>query len=128
MRLLLDTQIAIWLEMDRSRLPARAIELVNDNANDLAFSVVNIWEAVIKAARARPDFAVDPIALRATLLQDEVAELPISAHHVLAVAALAPVHRDPFDRLLVAQARADGRRLLTADRLLALYGDWIEVV
>ncbi len=128
MRLLLDTQIAIWLEMDRGRLPTRATELLNDEANDLAFSVVNIWEAVIKAARGRPDFTVDPVALRAALLEDAVTELSVAAHHVLGVATLVPIHRDPFDRLLVAQARAEGRRLLTTDRLLARYGDWIEVV
>ncbi len=89
-----DTQIVIWLETDRARLPARAAALVADGANDLAFSVVNIWEAVIKAARGRPDFAVDPVALRAALLEDEVAELPVPAHHVLGVTALAPIHRD----------------------------------
>jgi len=125
---LFDTQIVIWLETDRARLPARAAALVADGANDLAFSVVNIWEAVIRAARGRPDFAVDPVALRAALLEDEVAELPVTAHHVLGVTALAPIHRDPFSRLLIAQARAEGRRLLTADRLLDQYGDWVEVV
>ena len=125
---LTDTQIAIWWEADQQRLPERARAVLADPAHNLAFSIVVLWETVIKAPRGRPDFRVDAKALRAALCDDDMTELGITADHVLAVGALPPVHRDPFDRLMVAQARCDGRRFLTADRALAGYGAWVEIV
>ena len=128
MRYLIDTQIAIWWETEQQGIPEHARSVLGDPAHDLAFSVVALWETVIKAARGRPDFRVDAKALRIALRDDDITELGITADHVLAVGALPPLHRDPFDRLMVAQARADGRRFLTADRALAAYGEWVEAV
>lgn len=95
---------------------------------DIAFSVVCIWEVVIKAAKSRSEFGIAPIMLRTRLVADGFRELPIVADHVLAVASLEARHGDPFDRLMVAQAKAERRRFLTSDRVLAGYGDWVEVV
>ena len=86
-------------------------------------SVVSIWEVAIKASLKRPDFQVNPEELRFGLLQEGFQELAIQSEHVLAVAHLPLIHRDPFDRLLVAQAAREGLRLLTSDRTLASYGD-----
>ena len=83
--------------------------------------VTSLWELVIKQALGRPDFRLDPVVLRRALLDGGWQELSIAAHHALAVAALPPLHRDPFDRLLLAQASADGLLQITADQQLAQY-------
>jgi len=85
------------------------------------FSVASLWELVIKRALGRPDFTVQPAVLRRALLDGGWQELSIEAHHALAVTSLPPLHRDPFDRLLLAQASADGLLLITADQQLAQY-------
>lgn len=128
MRYLLDTHIALWAKAEPTRLPEWTARIIDDDRNSIAFSVVAIWEAVIKFALRRPDFSVDPAALRAALLDTGFIEVPVTAAHVLGVGDLAPLHRDPFDRLMVAQAKVEGRRFLTTDRLLAGYGNWVEVV
>lgn len=96
--------------------------LLQDRRNSLTFSVVSLWEIVIKAAKSRDEFLVDPIALRAGLLEFGYLELAIEAEHVLEVAALEPLHSDPFDRLLLAQARVEGLTLLTVDKAVMAYG------
>ena len=83
--------------------------------------MVSLWELVIKAGLAREGFQVQPSLLRRTLLDAGFVELPIEAVHVLAVAQLPPLHRDPFDRVLLAQAEREGLLLITADALLARY-------
>lgn len=92
-----------------------------DHQNTPVFSVASLWELVIKKALGRPDFSVEPALLRRALLDGGWQELPIAASHGLAVAQLPLFHRDPFDRLLLAQASADGLLLLTADSQLAQY-------
>ncbi len=94
----------------------------------MLFSVVSLWEVAIKASWKRPDFQVNPAALRAGLLQEGFRELSIEAGHMLAVEQLPWIHRDPFDRLLVAQAALEGLRLLTTDRTLAGYGEHVRWV
>jgi PIN domain nuclease of toxin-antitoxin system len=125
---LLDTRLLLWTVYQSRSLPARAIAIIEDDANALAFSVVGLWEVVIKSALGRAAFTYDSRALQRALLDVGYAELPITAAHALAVSELPPLHSDPFDRLIVAQARAEGMRLLTADRILAGYGNWVEVV
>jgi PIN domain nuclease of toxin-antitoxin system len=89
--------------------------------NTPVFSVASLWELVIKRALGRPGFNVEPAVLRRALLDGGWQELAIDAHHALVVAHLPPLHRDPFDRLLLAQASADGLLLITADPQLAAY-------
>jgi len=110
--------------MARVRLAA---ELV-DRRRDISFSVVSLWEVAIKASLGRDDFQVNPPALRLGLLEQGFRELPIQVDHVLAVQHLPRIHRDPFDRLLVAQAARERLSLLTADRTLLGYGDGVRWV
>lgn len=132
MRALLDTQLLIWASLwepdGGSPLSAATAALIEDRANQLVFSVASIWEITIKSARGRADFTVDSARLRRELIDNDYLELPISGAHALAVASLPPIHKDPFDRLLVAQARVEGITLLTADDTLASYGSSVRRV
>jgi len=92
------------------------------------FSVASVWEIAIKFALGRPDFRVDPRALRRGLLDNGYAELPVTADHALATLALPPIHKDPFDQLLVAQATVEGVVLLTADPTVAGYPGPVRLV
>lgn len=121
MRLLLDTHLLVWAMGSPERLPEALVAMLQDPANTPVFSVASLWELVIKQSLGRPDFRVEPALLRRALLDGGWQELPIQAHHALAVAALPPLHRDPFDRLLLAQASADGLLLITADQQLVAY-------
>ncbi|WP_411872059.1 type II toxin-antitoxin system VapC family toxin [Vulcanococcus limneticus] len=121
MHLLLDTHLLVWAMGDPERLPAGLAPMLEDPRNTPIFSVASLWELVIKQALGRPDFNVQPALLRRALLEGGWQELRIEAHHALAVASLPPLHRDPFDRLLLAQASADGLLLITADTQLATY-------
>jgi len=121
MRLLLDTQLLVWAMGSPQRLPAGLAPMLQDPGQVPVFSVASLWELVIKQALGRPDFSVQPALLRRALLDEGWQELPIEAHHALAVAALPPLHRDPFDRLLLAQANAEGLLLITADKQMAAY-------
>ena len=121
MRLLLDTHLLVWAMGSPERLPAGLAPMLEDPRNTPVFSVASLWELVIKQALGRPDFRVEPAMLRRALLDGGWQELPIQAQHALAVAALPPLHRDPFDRLLLGQATADGLLLITADQQLATY-------
>ena len=126
--LLLDTQLLIWAAKNNPRLKAAARAMIDDPANALAFSAASIWEAAIKAALDRPDFRIDPRSLRRNLLGNGYAEFPITAEHGIAAARLPPIHRDPFDRILVAQAEVEGALLLTADRTVARYPGPVRLV
>ena len=121
MRLLLDTNLLVWAMGSPERLSAALAAMLQDPANTPVFSVASLWELVIKQGLGKPDFRVEPALLRRALLDGGWQELPVQAHHALAVAALPLLHRDPFDRLLLAQASADGLLLITADKQLAAY-------
>jgi len=121
MRLLLDTHLLVWAMGNPERLPAGCPAMLEDPSNSLVFSVASLWELVIKQALGRPDFNLEPSLLRQALLGGGWKELPIEASHALAVSQLPPLHRDPFDRLLLAQAQVEGLLLLTADSRLSLY-------
>lgn len=103
------------------RLSARARGLIEDETNGLVFSVLSIWEIAIKRGLERDDFKVDPRVLRRALLDNGYEELAIASGHVVAVDSLPPIHKDPFDRLLVAQATVEGLTLLTSDSRIAQY-------
>lgn len=128
MNLLLDTHILLWAAAREDLMSAEADRLVKAPDNVLWFSVASLWEVSIKRALDRPDFRTEASVLRAGLLANGYRELAIEARHVLSLALLAPHHRDPFDRMLIAQAAVEGLVLVTADRALARYGAPVRVV
>ena len=121
MRLLLDTHILLWGAVEPERLSDAAVALIEDAGNDLVFSVVSIWETAIKTSRARADFRIDAGRVRQGLIDAGYAELPVTGAHVAAVAGLPPIHKDPFDRMLVAQATVERLTVVTADPVVAKY-------
>ena len=121
MKLLLDTHILLWAAGEPDRLPAEARELIADEDNELLFSAASLWEVAIKSGLGRADFVVDARLLRRGLLDNGYGELPVASEHAVAIDGLPPIHRDPFDRLLVAQAMVEGVTLLTVDELVAQY-------
>lgn len=121
MKLLLDTHLLLWAAGQPDLLPAAARRLLEDPQNELMFSPASLWEVAIKRGLGRDDFRVDPRLLRRGLLDNGYSELPITSEHAVAVDGLPPVHKDPFDRMLVAQAMVEGVALLTADPLVAQY-------
>ena len=128
MRLLLDTHLLLWAAGAPERLPVAAAEMIEDEANALMFSAASLWEVAIKAGLGRADFTVDAGMLRRGLVENGYEELAISGAHACRVASLPPLHRDPFDRMLVAQAMVEGVSFLTADPVLAGYGGPVRVV
>ena len=121
MKLLLDTHVLLWAAGEPARLSASARRLINDADNEPLFSVASLWEIAIKRGLGRKDFQVDARLLRRGLLDNGYSELPIMSDHVVAVEDLPAIHKDPFDRLLVAQATVEGITLLTLDLLVARY-------
>ncbi len=121
MRLLLDTHILLWAAGAPERLSAKAHGLLADEAHELLFSAASIWEIVIKSGLGRDDFSVDARQLRAALLINGYRELPVSSLHALTLADLPALHKDPFDRILLAQAMREELTLVTADTALAAY-------
>ncbi|MDR3338224.1 MAG: type II toxin-antitoxin system VapC family toxin [Treponema sp.] len=119
MKLLIDTHILIWAAADT--LPEKAVPYISDLENILLFSSASIWEVVIKKNLNRPDFTIDPFLLYRGLLDNGYRELDITSRHVLLVNDLPPLHKDPFDRILLAQAKAEGAILLTSDETVARY-------
>lgn len=121
MKLLLDTHLLLWAAGDPGRMSPVALALIEDAGNELFFSAASLWEISIKHGLGRADFQADPRVLRRALLDNGYSELPIISEHAVAIEGLPPIHKDPFDRMLVAQATVEGITLLTADALLAQY-------
>lgn len=121
MKLLLDTQIVLWAAGQPERLSEEAHDLLGDPDNELLFSAASLWEIAIKATLGREDFRVEPRLLRRSLLENGYAELPVTGQHAVSIDGLPPLHKDPFDRLLLAQALCEGVTLLTGDAQLAQY-------
>jgi PIN domain nuclease of toxin-antitoxin system len=120
-KLLLDTHILLWAAGDPDRLPPHARAMIEDPIHQLIFSAASLWEIAIKHTIGRSDFRADPALLRRGLLDNGYTELAITGRHAVALAGLPPLHKDPFDRILIAQASADGLLLLTVDPLIARY-------
>ena len=121
MKLLLDTHLLLWAAGKPGRLSADARRLMKDAANELVFSAASLWEIVIKRGLGRDDFQVDPRLFRRGLLDNGYVELPIGSEHAVAIDGLPLLHKDPFDRILIAQALVEGIILLTMDPLVAQY-------
>ena len=126
--LLLDTHLLLWAAFEPTRLSPAARKALQSRDNELAFSLASIWEVAIKTSLGRADFKVDPALLHHASVAEGFAEWPISPRHLARVAVLPWVHRDPFDRLLVAQALEDGLTLLTMDATLKRYGRFVKLV
>jgi PIN domain nuclease of toxin-antitoxin system len=120
-KLLLDTHLVVWAFDAPAKLSRSAVALLADDQNELVFSALSIWEAAIKSALQKKDFKVDVRALRRGLLENGYTELPVTSEHAVAVYSLPLIHKDPFDRLLVAQAVVEGITLLTVDAKVAKY-------
>jgi PIN domain nuclease of toxin-antitoxin system len=127
LRLLLDTHIALWAVTDSPRLPQRARDAIMA-ADEVHVSVVSLWEIAIKHALARQQMPVGAAEARQAFVDAGYSMLVITPEHVVAVEALPPWHRDPFDRLLVAQAISEPLRLVTADAALPRYSDVVLMV
>lgn len=121
MKLLLDTHLLLWAAAFPDRLPAQARDLIADPGNDLLFSAASLWEIAIKSGLGREDFKVDARLLRRGLIDNGYSELPIASEHAVAIDGLPPIHKDPFDRLLVAQSMVEGITLLTTDDIVSQY-------
>ena len=128
MKLLLDTHLLLWAAGQPDRLPGGVRRSLEDPGIEPLFSSASIWEIVIKRRLGREDFQVDPRVLRRGLLDNGYGELAITSEHALAVDRLPPIHKDPFDRILVAQSLVEGITLLTADPLVAQYPGPVEKV
>lgn len=125
MKYLLDTHLLLWAAGQPDRLNAEARDLLGDSGNTLLFSAASLWEIAIKQTIGRADFKVDARILRRGLLDNGYVELPITSAHAVALDTLPPLHKDPFDRILIAQARVEGITLVTADEQVAKYLDAI---
>jgi PIN domain nuclease of toxin-antitoxin system len=121
MKFLLDTHVLLWAAGQPDRLPAAARRLLDDPRNEPIFSSASLWEIAIKSGLGRDDFQVNARLLRRGLLDNGYGELPITSEHAVAVDGLPPIHKDPFDRILVAQSMVEGITLLTSDPLVAQY-------
>jgi PIN domain nuclease of toxin-antitoxin system len=121
MKLLLDTHLLLWAAGQPERLSERALSFIQSPENELFYSPASLWEIAIKRGLGRADFKVDARQLRRALLDNGYSELPIGSEHVVSIEGLPPIHKDPFDRILVAQAQVEGITLLTADPVVAQY-------
>lgn len=128
MKLLLDTHLLLWSAGEPARLSAAARELIDDPANEPIFSAVSLWEIAIKHGLGRADFKADPRILRRGLLDNGYGELPMNSEHAVAMEGLPPLHKDPFDRILIAQATVEGILLLTADSQVSQYPGPVRLV
>jgi len=121
MRFLLDTHLLLWAAAEPELLPRVAQQLIDDPENELLVSSASLWEIAIKGSRKRADFDVDARLLRRNLLNNGYHELPVTGEHAVAIDQLPPLHKDPFDRLLIAQSIVEGITLLTSGATVARY-------
>lgn len=126
MRLLLDSHLLLWAASEPERMSVATRDLIA--TSERYFSAASLWELAIKSALGRRDFVVDVAALHRGLRDNQYRELPITGEHALFTTSLAPIHKDPFDRILVAQAMLERLTLLTVDATLAQYGGVVRLV
>ncbi|MGE5307077.1 MAG: type II toxin-antitoxin system VapC family toxin [Alphaproteobacteria bacterium] len=120
MRLLLDTHVLLWWLADDRRLAKPARDIIANPDNDVHVSAVSVWEAAIKAALGRLEIELDDLA--DTIVRNGFRPLPVGFYHAVTAGRLPSVHRDPFDRMLVAQASVEELRLVSHDRVFERYG------
>ena len=128
MNLLVDTHLLLWSAGQPEKLSEEARTLLVDRDNQLIFSAASLWEIAIKSSLGRNDFQVKPKILRRGLLDNGWTELMISSAHAITTGHLPTIHKDPFDRILLAQADVEGFMLLTTDAEVARYPGTIRKV
>ncbi|MBF0393560.1 MAG: type II toxin-antitoxin system VapC family toxin [Alphaproteobacteria bacterium] len=128
MRVLLDTHILLWALIDPDRLSVEVRQAIESPANEVLFSSASLWEIAIKTGLGREDFAVEPTEILSAALESGFVELPIHSAAAVKVASLPPHHRDPFDRLLIAQAMSEPAIFYTADTKLPAYSELVRLV
>jgi PIN domain nuclease of toxin-antitoxin system len=128
LKFLLDTHLLIWAANEPEKLSSKALSLMGNPEHGLFFSAASMWELAIKNGLGRVDFKVDARLLRRGLLDNDYTELPITSAHAVFVESLPAIHKDPLDRILIAQASTEGFTLLTADSTVAKYPGPIELV
>ena len=121
MKFLLDTHLLLWAAGQPEKLPEVARSIIQNVENMMLFSAASLWEITIKNGLGRADFHADPHVLRRGLLDNGYIELPITSKHTVAVATLPPIHKDPFDRILISQSLVEGITLLTCDATICQY-------
>jgi len=127
-KFLLDTHLLLWAAGFPDRMSPEARQILEDPDNELFFSAASLWEVAIKTGLGRQDFAVDARVLRRGLLDNGYSELPVASEHAVAIDGLPPIHKDPFDRLLIAQSMVEGITLLTSDEVVGQYPGPIRTV
>ena len=128
MRVLLDTHLLLWASARSRRLPKEARRILENPRNEVHFSAVSLWEIAIKLGLRRSDFQADLSLLRPALSEMGFVELPVTGAHAERLVELPPIHKDPFDRMLVAQSLSEPLILLTNDDALEAYGEVVKVV
>ena len=128
MKLLLDTHLLLRAAAQPKKLSPAALALIEAPENELMFSAASLWEIAIKAGLGRQDFVVEPGLIRRGLLDNGYDELPVSSAHAVALTRLPAIHKDPFDRILVAQAQVEGIVLVTSDDAVSQYPGAIQQV
>jgi PIN domain nuclease of toxin-antitoxin system len=126
--LLLDTHVLLWAIYQPARIPENWVSKLVDRSNPVFFSAASIWEIAIKSSLERPDFLHDAERTLQLARQSGFVELPVSGEVAARVRDLPWHHRDPFDRLLIAQAKQMPARLLTADSQLPIYSELVELI
>ncbi len=121
MKILLDTNILLWVAGSPEKIPENILNQIQDTQNTLFFSAASIWEIAIKHTLGKPDFSFDPLTIYQALVENNYIELAITGNHTIATKHLPQIHKDPFDRMLIAQAIAENMLLVTADRTIAKY-------
>jgi PIN domain nuclease of toxin-antitoxin system len=127
-KLLLDTHVLLWASGVPEKLSEDARALIEDAGTEPVFSAASLWEIAIKNGLGRADFEVDPRVLHRELLANGYAEVAVTGAHATAIGLLPPIHKDPFDRILIAQAQVEGMTLLTADEIVGRYPGPIRVL
>ena len=121
MKYLLDTHLILWAFYELKKVSPELRAILEDRNNEVFFSAVNLWEIAIKQALGQKDFQGDCRLLRRLMLDEGYLELPVLSVHAIEVQGLPLIHKDPFDRILIAQAMVEGITLLTADAKIAQY-------
>jgi PIN domain nuclease of toxin-antitoxin system len=125
---LVDTHLVLWAAGEPQKLSKKARRIIEDSSSHLWFSAASLWEVAIKHGLGREDFRVEPRRLRRGLIDNGWRELAVSSEHAVATLNLPPIHKDPFDRMLLAQAHVEGLTLLTSDEIVAQYSEQIRRV
>ena len=125
MRILIDTHVIIWAMVESPRLSSKARKILTEDGNEFFLSAASLWEIALKHGNSPGDMPVTPSLVQAFCLDSGITALNVSFLHAARTISLPPIHADPFDRMLVAQAQCESLQLLTHDALIARYGDFV---